>query len=70
VTVNHALLDLLARQDGLVTIDQAQRYGLPARTLRRRVSVDGWARVAPRVAGRWAPVERPGPGPRGRALGR
>jgi hypothetical protein len=49
VTVNHALLDLLARQDGLVTVDQAQRYGLPARTLRRRVSADGWARVAPRV---------------------
>lgn len=49
MTVNHALLDLLARQDGLVTIDQAQRYGLPARTLRRRVSADGWARVAPRV---------------------
>jgi hypothetical protein len=49
VTVNQALLDLLVRQDGLVTVDQAQRFGLPARTLRRRVSADGWARVAPRV---------------------
>jgi very-short-patch-repair endonuclease len=49
VTVNQALLDLLARQDGLVTVDQARRFGLPARTLRRRVSADGWARVAPRV---------------------
>jgi hypothetical protein len=42
VVVNRALLALLARQDGLITAEQAVRYGLPERTLRRRVHDDGW----------------------------
>jgi very-short-patch-repair endonuclease len=49
MVVNHALHGLLARQDGLVTVEQAARRGVPASTLRRRVHGDGWARVAPRV---------------------
>ena len=47
--VNHGLLQLLARQDGLVTIEQACGYGVPARTVRGWVGTDGWSRVAPRV---------------------
>jgi very-short-patch-repair endonuclease len=47
--VNHALNGLLARQDGLITVEQAVRRGLPARTLRSRAQHDGWIRVAPRV---------------------
>ena len=49
MVVNHALHGLLARQDGLITVEQAARRGLPARTLRRRVQQEGWTRVAPRV---------------------
>jgi very-short-patch-repair endonuclease len=49
MVVNHALLGLLARQDGLITVGQATCHGLPARTLRRRVTTEGWSRVAPRV---------------------
>ena len=33
VPVNHGVLGLLARQDGLITLAQAARHGLPARTL-------------------------------------
>ena len=47
--VNHGLLQLLARQDGLVTIEQAGSYGVPARTVRGWVGTDGWSRVAPGV---------------------
>lgn len=36
---------LLAQQDGLITTAQAERYGLPARTMCER----GWWRPAPRV---------------------
>jgi very-short-patch-repair endonuclease len=43
------VLGLLARQDGLITDEQARRHGLTERTLRRRVRDDGWARVAPGV---------------------
>jgi very-short-patch-repair endonuclease len=49
MAVNHALLGLLARQDGLITVSQAAHHGLPARTLRRRATTAGWSRVAPRV---------------------
>ena len=43
------VLALVARQDGLITDAQALDLGLTARTLRRRVQRDGWARVAPGV---------------------
>jgi very-short-patch-repair endonuclease len=43
------VLALLARQDGLITDAQARRHGFTERTLRRRVRLDGWARVAPGV---------------------
>ena len=49
MAANPALLALLARQDGLITAVQAVRYGLPERTLRRRVRDEGWERLAPRV---------------------
>jgi very-short-patch-repair endonuclease len=49
VAVNRAVLRLLARQDGLITVAQAARLGLPERTLRRRVAEEDWERVAPRV---------------------
>lgn len=44
-----ALLDLLPRQNGLITAAQAAQHGMPERTLRRRAQLDGWTRVAPRV---------------------
>lgn len=44
-----AILDLLARQNGLITSAQAVRHGMSARTLRRRVEADGWSRLAPRI---------------------
>lgn len=44
-----ALLALLARQDGLITCEQATQLGIPARTLRGWVLEQGWERVAPRV---------------------
>jgi very-short-patch-repair endonuclease len=43
------LFGLVARQDGLVTDAQALDLGMAARTLRRRVRREGWARVAPGV---------------------
>ena len=43
------VLALVARQDGLITDAQALDLGLTARTLRRRVQREGWARVAPGV---------------------
>jgi very-short-patch-repair endonuclease len=49
MTTSPALLALLRRQDGLVTSEQAEQHGLPARTLRRRTRTDGWSHVAPRV---------------------
>lgn len=49
MAANSAVLALLSRQDGLITSTQAAQYGLPERTLRRRVHEDGWERVAPRV---------------------
>lgn len=44
-----ALHDLLARQDGLVTLAQAAQTGLAERTLRSWVAAGRWERVAPRV---------------------
>ncbi len=44
-----AILDLLSRQNGLITSAQAARHGMSERTLRRRVEVDGWSRLAPRI---------------------
>jgi len=49
MSTNPDLLALLRRQDGLVTRAQAEQHGLPPRTLSRRVQVDGWNRLAPRV---------------------
>jgi very-short-patch-repair endonuclease len=49
MTMSPTLLTLLQVQDGLVTCEQAEQHGLPARTLRRRIQDDGWNRVAPRV---------------------
>lgn len=49
VATSPALLELLSRQDGLITARQAVACGLPGRTLRRRVRDDGWQRVAPSV---------------------
>lgn len=49
MTSDVAILDLLARQDGLITSAQAVRHGMSERTLRRRVEVDGWSRLAPRI---------------------
>jgi very-short-patch-repair endonuclease len=46
---NPAVLKLLSEQDGLITCAQAAELGMSERTLRRRVRVDGWQRVAPRV---------------------
>jgi very-short-patch-repair endonuclease len=43
------MLAVLARQDGLITDGQARKYGLTERTVRRRVRVGGWVRVAPGV---------------------
>jgi very-short-patch-repair endonuclease len=43
-----AVRALLARQDGLITVAQAVRRGLPERTLRRWTQ-HGWRRPAPRV---------------------
>ncbi|MEJ3654172.1 DUF559 domain-containing protein [Actinomycetes bacterium KLBMP 9759] len=40
---------LLARQDGLVTAEQAARAGVSGRALRARVQRAGWRRLAPRV---------------------
>jgi very-short-patch-repair endonuclease len=44
-----AVLAMLSRQNGLITCAQAAELGMSERTLRRRVEVDGWKRVAPRV---------------------
>ena len=44
-----SLLDLLARQNGLITSTQAARHGMSERTLRRHVQTGGWVRTAPRV---------------------
>ncbi len=53
---------LLARQNGLLTAEQAAERGLAPRTLRRRVVENGWDKVAPRVflaAGHpWTPRAR------------
>jgi very-short-patch-repair endonuclease len=46
---NAAVLSLLSKQDGLITCAQAAELGMSERTLRRRVEIDGWRRVAPRV---------------------
>ena len=46
---NAAVLALLSKQDGLITCTQAAELGMSERTLRRRVQIDGWQRVAPRV---------------------
>ncbi len=43
------VLDLLARQDGLITCAQATGLGMSARTLRSRLQTDGWSRVAPQL---------------------
>jgi len=49
VVANRALVALLARQEGLITADQAAECGLSERALQRRVRGEGWRRVAPRV---------------------
>jgi very-short-patch-repair endonuclease len=43
------LVDLVTRQDGLITTAQAVRHGLDESVLRRRAREQGWGRVAPRV---------------------
>ena len=43
------VLDLLARQDGLITCAQASELGMAPRTLRSRLHTDGWSRAAPQV---------------------
>jgi len=43
------VLELLRRQDGLITCAQAAELGMAARTLRSRPHTDGWTRVAPQV---------------------
>jgi very-short-patch-repair endonuclease len=48
VAVSPAVLALLARQDGLITVAQAAERGVPERTLRGWTR-DGWRRPAPRV---------------------
>jgi hypothetical protein len=43
------VLDLPARQGGLITCAQATGLGMSARTLRSRLHTDGWTRAAPQV---------------------
>lgn len=44
VPVDAGVLAVLARQDGLITSEQAARYGLGGCALRRRVRDGGWER--------------------------